>query len=256
MSALRLVTVGWWLQLKMRSRSSFDGLLSIVYPIFFATTIFFMYRQNGDQAALVSAAVGASCMGVWSAVSTTASTTLQAERRQGTLELLVGSPTRFSLVIAPATVSMATIGLWSLVATLLWGRLVFRIPISFDQPLVFVVAALVLALSLGLVGFLQAVASVRYRSAWALGSVFEFPVWLICGFLVPLSILPDWVRPISWLLPPTWGVTAVRDAALGGNAWPDIALCLVTGAAYAAAGVVLAGRLVDSARANAALALT
>ncbi|MDA8435888.1 MAG: ABC transporter permease [Actinomycetales bacterium] len=256
MSTLRLVAVGWWLQLKMRSRSSFDGLLSIVYPMFFATTIFFMYRENGDEAALVSAAVGASCMGVWSAVSTTASTTLQGERRQGTLELLVGSPTSFSLVIVPATVSMATIGLWSLVATLLWGRVVFGIPISFDQPLVFVVAALVLAFSLGLVGFLQAVSSVRYRSAWALGSLFEFPVWLICGFLVPLSILPDWVRPISWLLPPTWGVAAVRDAALGGNAWPDIALCLLTGAAYAVIGVVLARRLVDSARVNATLALT
>ncbi len=256
MSTLRLVAVGWWLQLKMRSRSSFDGLLSIVYPMFFATTIFFMYRENGDEAALVSAAVGASCMGVWSAVSTTASTTLQGERRQGTLELLVGSPTPFSLVIVPATVSMATIGLWSLVATLLWGRLVFGIPIFFDQPLVFVVAALALALSLGLVGFLQAVSSVRYRSAWALGSLFEFPVWLICGFLVPLSILPDWVRPISWLLPPTWGVAAVRDAALGGNAWPDVALCLLTGAAYAVVGVALARRLVDSARGNATLALT
>lgn len=256
MSTLRLVVLGWWFQLKMRSRSAFDGLLSIVYPMFFATTIFFLYRENGDEAALVSAAVGASCMGVWSAVSTTASTTLQGERRQGTLELLVASPAPFSLVIAPATVSMATIGLWSLVATLLWGRLVFGIPISFDQPLVFVVAALALALSLGLVGFLQAVASVRYRSAWALGSLFEFPVWLVCGFLVPLSILPAWARPISWLLPPTWGVSAVRAAALGGNAWPDVALCLLTGAAYATVGVLLARRLVDSARVHATLALT
>lgn len=256
MSTLRLVVLGWWFQLKMRSRSSFDGLLSVVYPMFFATTIFFLYRENGDQAALVSAAVGASCMGVWSAVSTTASTTLQGERRQGTLELLVASPTPFSLVIVPATVSMATIGLWSLVATLLWGRIVFGIPVSFDQPLVVVVAALALALSLGLVGFLQAVASVRYRSAWALGSLFEFPVWLVCGFLVPLSILPGWVRPISWVLPPTWGVAAVRAAALGGDAWPDVVLCLLTGAAYAAVGVLLARRLVDSARVHATLALT
>ena len=107
MSTLRLVVVLWWLQLKMRSRSSFDGILAIVYPLFFATTIFFMYRQNGDQAALVSAAVGASLMGVWSAVSTSASTTLQGERRQGTLELLVAAPTPFSLVILPATVSFS-----------------------------------------------------------------------------------------------------------------------------------------------------
>jgi ABC-2 type transport system permease protein len=256
MRTIRLVAVTWWLQLKMRSRSSFDGFLSIVYPLFFATTVFLMYRQNGDPQALVAAAVGAACMGVWSAVSTTAAITLQAERRQGTLELLVASPTAFWLTVVPATISMATIGLWSLVATLVWGRVAFGIPVSFDQPLVFVLAALVLAFSLGLVGFLQAVTAIRYRSAWALGSVFEFPIWLICGFLVPLSLLPSWVAPISWLLPPTWGVAAVRDAALGGNPWPDMGLCLLTGAAYAVLGVVLARRLVDSARERATLALT
>ena len=84
------------------------------------------------------------------------------------------------------TVAMATIGLYSLVATLLWGRFVFGIHISFAQPLVFVLAALVTAAAIGVIGFLEAVASVRYRSAWALGSALELPVWLICGFLVPL----------------------------------------------------------------------
>ena len=151
---------------------------------------------------------------------------------------------------------MATIGLWSLVATLVWGRVAFGIPVSFDQPLVFVLAAVVMAFSLGLVGFLQAVTGIRYRSAWALGSVMEFPVWLICGFLVPLSLLPSWVTTIAYLLPPTWGVAAVRDAALGGNAWPDMGMCLLTGAAYAVIGVLLARRLVDSARERATLALT
>ena len=43
MRLLRLVTVTWWLQLKMRSRSSFDGFLSIVYPLFFATTVFLIF---------------------------------------------------------------------------------------------------------------------------------------------------------------------------------------------------------------------
>ncbi len=253
---LRLIGVGWLMQLKMRSRSAFDGILGIVYPLFFATTVLLVYRQNGDEAALVAAAVGASVMGVWSAVSTTAASSLQQERREGTLELLVGSPRSFSLVVLPITVAMATIGLYSLVATLLWGRFVFGIHVSFAQPLVFVVAALVTAAAIGVMGFLEAVASVRYRSAWALGSALELPIWLICGFLVPLSLLPDWVRPISWLLPPTWGVAAVRDAALGGSAWPDIAMCLATGAVYGVIGAFVARRVVDSARSDATLALT
>ena len=73
-SVLRLVGVTWWLQLKMRSRSAFDGLLSLLWPLFFATTIFLMFRPGGAAGpALLSAAVGASVMGIWSATSTTAS---------------------------------------------------------------------------------------------------------------------------------------------------------------------------------------
>jgi hypothetical protein len=31
---------------------------------------------------------------------------------------------------------------------------------------------------------------------------------------------PDWVRPISWVLAPTWGMNAIRESALGGSPLP------------------------------------
>lgn len=256
MSIVRLVAIGWWLQLKIRSRSAFEGILGVLWPLFFATTIFLMYRQTSSGTALIGAAVGASAMGVWSATSTTASGALQSERRQGTLELLVAAPTRFALLILPITLSMTTIGLYSLVATLLWGRVVFGIPISFHDPIGFVCAVIATVLAVALVGFLEAIAMVRYRAAWAIGTALELPVWLICGFLLPLSLLPAWVRPIAWTLPPTWGVYALRAAALGGSPWLDIALCVVLGIGYALVATMLSNRLVDSARTHATLALT
>jgi ABC-2 type transport system permease protein len=255
-ATLRLMRVGWWLQLKMRSRSAFDGILGIVSPLFIATTVLLIYRHGGSESALIGAAVGASVLGVWSAVAMTASISLQRERRGGTLELLVAAPLPFPLLVAPMTLAMGTIGLYSLVATLLWGRLVFDIPISLVHPVVFVLAAAVTAVGVSLMGFLLAVSAVRYRGAWALGTAFELPVWLVCGFLVPVASLPAWVRPISWALPPTWGVAAIRDAAFGGSPWGDIGLCLLLSAGYAVVGTWLAGRLVASARAHATLALT
>jgi ABC-2 type transport system permease protein len=252
----RLLLLGTWLQLKMRSRSAFDGVLALVYPLFFATTVFLMFRQGGDSQALVVAAVGASVMGVWSAVSTTASTSLQQERRQGTLELLVASPTPFPLIVVPITVSMSIIGLWSMLATLLWGRLVFDIDVRVDDPVGFVAAALVTVIAISLMGYLLAVSAVRYRGAWALGTALELPVWLICGFLVPLSQLPDWVRPVSWALPPTWGVSAVKEAAEGRSPWADIVVCLAVALCYAVIASTVSTRVLRSARAAATLALT
>ena len=92
--------------------------------------------------------------------------------------------------------------------TLLWGRFVFGIDITFEQPLFLALAIPATILSIGALGFLMAVSFARYRTAWALGSMTEYPIWLICGFLVPISLLPGWVRPISWALAPTWGIRA------------------------------------------------
>jgi ABC-2 type transport system permease protein len=256
-AALRLVRVAWWMQLKIRSRSAFDGLLSMVYPLFFATTIFLMYRAgSAGDSALVSAAVGASVMGVWSATSTTAASSLQQERRQGTLELLVAAPSPFPLIIFPLTLSMATVGAYSMVATLLWGRFVFGIHIAIAQPASFVLAVLVTVIAIGMLGFLLAVSSVRYRSAWALGNALEMPVWLICGFLVPLSVLPSWLQPVAWVLAPTWGLDAIRAATEGRPAWGSLGLCLLLTVVYCVIGALVSGRLVDSARRDAKLALT
>jgi ABC-2 type transport system permease protein len=124
------------------------------------------------------------------------------------------------------------------------------------HPVLFLVALPVTVISVGAVGFLLSVTVVRYRSAWALGSALELPVWLVAGFLVPIGILPEWVRPLSWLLAPTWGVAAIREAALGGNPVPEIVLCLLVGAGYLALGVLAAESVLRSARRNATLALS
>ena len=105
-------------------------------------------------------------------------------------------------------------------------------------------------------GLLFAVSFVRFRAAWVLGNFFEYPVWLICGFLVPLSLLPAWVRPISWVLAPTWGMNAIRESALGGTPLPDLLLCLGLGAVYIGFAVLVTNRVLYDARARGSLSLT
>jgi len=256
-SIARLLAVTWWLQVKIRSRSAFDGLLSLLWPLFFATTIFLLYRAGHQPSgALLSAAVGASAMGIWSATSTTASGALQNERYQGTLELLVAAPTPMPLLLIPVTLSMATVGLYSLITTLLWGRFVFGISLHVSSPFLFAISVLVVVLSIGIFGFLLAISSVRYRTAWALGAGIELPIWFVCGFLIPVSSLPGWVHPISWVLAPTWGMTAIRHAALGGSVAVPILVCLAITSAYAVGGTLITRVVVDSARSRATLALT
>jgi ABC-2 type transport system permease protein len=255
-SGLRVLGLGWLFHLKMLMRSSFDSLLGVLYPMFFATVAFFMFKAGDDPKPLLYASLGAAVMGIWSTTSTSAGSALARERWHGTLELLVAAPTHFALVILPVTIAMATVGIYSMTATLLWGRFVFGIGLEIHDMAAFVVAVPATVVSIGALGFLFAVMFVRFRQAWALGNMFEYPVWLVCGFLVPLSLFPSWVRPISWTLAPTWGVSAIRESALGGSPWPDIALALALAAAYTALGVFAIRHVMRAAREKATLALT
>ena len=256
MSSLRLLAVSWWLQFKMIMRSPFDGFGNVIYPLFFATVAFFVFQAGDSPRTLIYASLGAAVMGMWSSVSTSAGSAMQRERWWGTLELLVVTPRHFSLVLLPTTLGLATVGIYNMAATLLWGRLLFGVDLTIQHPLLFALAIAGTVLSFAGLGFLFAVSFVRFRAAWVLGNFFEYPVWLICGFLVPLALLPDWVHPISWALAPTWGMNAIRESALGGSPLPDLAACLALGLAYVTLGVLVTDRVLRAARVRGTLSLT
>jgi ABC-2 type transport system permease protein len=255
-SSLRFVGVTWLLQLKMIMRSPFDGIGNVLYPLFFATTALLAFRAGHGPRTLLYAALGAGVMGMWGSVSTSAGSAMQRERWWGTLELLVAAPRHFSLVLFPATLGLATVGIYNLTATLLWGRFVFGIHLSIVHPLVFCLSVVGTILAFGGLGLLFAVSFVRFRAAWVLGNFFEYPVWLICGLLVPLALLPTWVHPLSWALAPTWGMSAIRESALGGTPLPDLGICLGLGLAYVTLAVLVTDRVLQDARARGTLSLT
>jgi ABC-2 type transport system permease protein len=256
MRSLRFLAVSWALQFKMIMRSPFDGIGNVIYPLFFATVAFFVFRAGHSPRTLVYASFGAAVMGMWSSVSTSAGSAMQRERWLGTLELLVAAPRHFALVLMPATLGLATLGIYNLAATLLWGRFLFGVHLSIAHPLLFALAILGTVLAFGGLGFLFAVSFVRFRAAWVLGNFFEYPVWLICGFLVPLALLPGWVHPLAWALAPTWGMNAIRESALGGSPLPDLGACLGLGLGYVTLGVLVTDRVLRAARLRGSLSLT
>ncbi|MBM3678993.1 MAG: ABC transporter permease, partial [Actinobacteria bacterium] len=146
---LRPLLVGYRLHLKMLMRSSFDGLLGLLWPLFFALVAFFMFRAGAGGDSLVFASFGAAVMGVWSSTSVPAGAAMQRERWQGTLELLVVSPTPFAAVLLPVTIAMSTIGLYSMVATLLLSRFAFGVDLPFESPGLFALSVVACVVSVG-----------------------------------------------------------------------------------------------------------
>ena len=144
---------------------------------------------------------------------------MQRERWHGTLELLVAAPAHFVARPAPGDDRDGDdrhLLAWS--RRSLWGRLVFGIDLHVVHPLA------VRARDPGdgpLDRRCSASCSPSRSSATGRpgrsGTCSSTRSGSICGFLVPLSLFPGWVRPISWVLAPTWGMNAIRESALGGT---------------------------------------
>jgi len=251
-----LIRAGWSFHVKSLSLSWFFLLTTIFMPLLIATIAYYMFQAGQQEGTLFYASLGAAVYGIWSSTLFGSGGAIQWQRWQGTLEVLVSAPAPFFLVLLPLTLATSTIGLYSLASTILWGRVAFGIPFEIEQPLAFAVAVPATILGLGLLGLLFASTFVLYRHANALSNMLEWPVLLITGMLVPLSLLPGWTHPIAWLLAPTWGVQAIREAALGGTPWPDIAMTLALGAVYLVLGAICLRNFEMLARKRATLSLT
>jgi ABC-2 type transport system permease protein len=252
----RLFWVGWAFHLKSLSLSGFFLLISVLQPMIFASIAFFMWRAGAREGTLLYVALGAGLMGMWSSTLFGSGGAIQWQRWQGTLEILVAAPPRFLLTILPLTMATASIGLYAIVATLGWGRLLFGVPLEFEHPFLFALALPATVLGLGLLGLVMASTFVLYRHATAFSNLLEYPIWLVTGLLVPVSMLPGFVEPLSWVLAPTWGVQAVRESALGGEPLPAIGMCLLLSAVYLVLGAITMGNFERLARRRATLSLT
>jgi ABC-2 type transport system permease protein len=256
-STARLIWTGWKFHVKGLTLSGFFLLTSAIQPVIFASIAFFMFKAGAREGTLLYVSLGAGLMGIWSATLFASGGAIQWQRWQGTLELSIASPAPFLLVLLPMTLASATIGLYSLTGTLLWGRLLFGVPFEVAQPLIFLIAIPATVIGLGLLGLVMASTFILWRNANALSNLLEYPIWLVTGLLVPISLLPGWVSPLAWVLAPTWGVRAIRDAALGtGDPLAAVGMCLLLAVAYFVIGSFTVRYFENLARDRATLSLT
>jgi len=177
----RLFFVALRIHFKELSASPFQIMTAAVWPLIFATLAYLMFRAGSGAPSLLYASLGAAVMGIWSTTSTSAGGAIQRQRWQGILELLITAPAPFILVLAPITVAIAALGVYSIGSTILWGRLLFGVPLHVEHPLLFALSIPIAVLSVGMLGLVLSCALVLYRQASAFSQCLEYRVFFIGG---------------------------------------------------------------------------
>ncbi|MEE3082727.1 MAG: ABC transporter permease [Candidatus Thermoplasmatota archaeon] len=137
------------------------------------------------------------------------------ERHDGTLDRVFAAGTRPTEVLFGHLAAFTVILLGQVSVVIGIATLGFDIPINGSVFLLFGICLLLgwAAMCLGLVVSSKAKSEFQ---AMQLNMPMMFPVLLLSGILWPVQALPNWLQPVSWVLPSTWTAEACRSIMIRG----------------------------------------
>ena len=152
-------------------------------------------------------------------------TSIVRERERGTIEQLIVTPLRpWELVVGKLT-PYVLICFLDTIEVLVFGILLFNVPINGSILFLLATSALFLVTTLGIGLFISTVANTQQEAM--LTSMFTIlPSIFLSGFFFPLAAMPVWLQAVSYLIPLRYFLIIARGIVLKGVGfqalWPEI----------------------------------
>ncbi|HSO11234.1 MAG TPA: ABC transporter permease [Anaerolineales bacterium] len=210
----RTILVVAEMTLRQQMTDGFIIFTVLFQPIIIALLGLWMLQGKGADAAMF-VVVGSGLTGLWSSLLFISGNSIGSERWSGTLESLVAIPTPFEVVVFGKNLANVTQSLTSMVLGYLVAAYAFGYSLNIQQPSVFVASLLLSVVAFISFGLVIAPIFVMNPGVRAWQNAMEFPVYVLCGFLFPIALLPGWTTPISYLLPPYWAAVALHGTSTG-----------------------------------------
>jgi len=141
---------------------------------------------------------------------------LSREKERGTLEVLLVSPLKPWQIIVGKVLPYMTLGFLNVASVLLAARLVFEVPIRGSLTLLLLESLLFIVTSLALGVLVAAVTSTQRTAMVGALMGLMVPTILLSGMIFPIASMPDWLQPISNIVPGRWYLLIARGIMLKG----------------------------------------
>jgi ABC-2 type transport system permease protein len=190
-------------------------------------------------------APGIICIAVWQLTTLLTLISFVGERTSGTLFRLLASPLKESELVAGYAVAFGIIGIAQSAVLLSAAVILFHVTIVGDVLLAFGVIALLALVSEGL-GIMLSSFARREAQAIQFLPIVVLPAFLLSGVFWPIQAIPEWLRPVSYVLPTTYAVEAVRSVILRGwgldKIYPDVIALLIFAGVFLVLATILLRR--------------
>jgi ABC-2 type transport system permease protein len=246
------LVAGTRIQLRLFRRNA--GHLLVFTTIPFFSAIFLSSLRAADRTDLDPYAVIApTLMALWLVSLDLAGSIIDDDREEGMLELFTASPANLTLMLTGRVLVISVAGLFAFAEASLTARVFFGVSLPTAHPWHLLLTLLATVLATAGTATVMAGAFVTARSAKRFANTLGYPFYVLGGVLVPVTLLPLWIRPASWFIYLYWSADLLRSAtkpATIDDFGPRLAaLCLLGGVSFGV-GFFVVDRFMHRARAH------
>jgi ABC-2 type transport system permease protein len=188
----------------------------IIFPI--AWTGMFFIKSGGGLEQVLPLLPGLVSVSILFGTTSMLAVTVTFEKKARSFERLLLAPIPLELLMLAKTGGAILFGIVNAFVPIALAA--FFTDLSAIDWTAVVPAAMMIAVASTFLGLFIAVSVSEIFEAQTFSNFFRFQMIFLCGLFFPIDMLPVFVRPLSYLLPLTYGVDILHGAMYQGNTMP------------------------------------
>lgn len=147
--------------------------------------------------------------------------TIREAQTTGTLEAMLLTPTRLSTVVLASSIYDYGFVTFQVLVYLIMGVALFGVEINGNLPAALVILVLTI-ITMTAIGIIAASFIMVLKRGDPVTWLFNSLGLLLGGVYYPVSLMPQWLQTLAWLLPITYALDGMRQALLMNASFQDL----------------------------------
>jgi ABC-2 type transport system permease protein len=185
----------------------------LIFPV--AWTGMFFIRSGSGMDEILTLLPGVIAVSILFGTTSLLAVTVTFEKKNRSFERLLLAPIPLELLMLAKTSGAILFGMVNAFVPIVLAA--FLADLSQVMWSTLLSAILLLAIASTFLGLFIAVAVSEVFEAQTFSNFFRFPMMFLCGLFFPISALPVFLRPLSYLFPLTYGTDILHGAIHGQN---------------------------------------
>jgi ABC-2 type transport system permease protein len=188
----------------------------LIFPL--AWTGMFFIKSGGGLESIPALLPGVVGVSILFGTTSLLAVTVTFEKKSRSFDRLLLAPVPLEILMLAKTSGAIVFGIVNAFVPVFMAA--FITDLSRVNLSVFVPAVVMIAVASTFMGLFIAVAVSEVFEAQTFSNFFRFPMIFLCGLFFPIEKLPVFLRPLSYMLPLTYGADILHGAVHGGNRMP------------------------------------